>query len=146
MFNLIEKLRRKPEKTKKLIAFSTALSFTGIIFVVWLSVVFPDFRKSQQKEDTIAKLEPSPITTFGETIGTGFSAIGEQFSKLKESVSSMTSSITQNSTFYSTTTNSSANVSSAPIFIEATTSLPDENGVEIPAQDSGDVSTSTEAF
>ena len=49
MFDLIEKLRQKPNRTKKLIAFLGALLFVGIIFVIWLSVILPDFEHSQTK-------------------------------------------------------------------------------------------------
>ena len=48
MFNALEKLRQKPESVKKQIAFAVALSFAGIIFLVWLTVVYPDLRKENQ--------------------------------------------------------------------------------------------------
>ena len=117
MFEFIEKLRQKPDRTKKQIAFLSALFLAGLIFVVWLSVIYPDFKRGQQKEDAVSKLEPSPLSTFGETISTGISAMGDQFSKLKESISS----ITNNSAYYSTTTDSTAGVSTTTTnYIEAT--------------------------
>lgn len=110
MFELIEKLRRKPEYLKKQIAFLTALFIAGIIFTIWLSVIYPDFKKKQEKLNYVSNLEPSPLGTLSETFRNGFSAIGEQFTSLKESVSSIT---TTKPVYYSTTTNE---------FISATTS------------------------
>ncbi|MCX6701761.1 MAG: hypothetical protein NTX96_01015 [Candidatus Zambryskibacteria bacterium] len=94
MFELIEKLRQKPDRTKKQIAFLVAFFLTGIIFVIWLSVVYPDFKQGNLKEEVVSKLEPSPLGTFGETFKTGMSAIGEQFTKLKESISSISKDLT----------------------------------------------------
>ena len=88
MFQLIEKLRHKPNSTKKQIAFLVALSFAGIIFIVWLSVVYPDFRQSQEAEQRVADLTPSPISGFMASITTGFSAIGEQIAKMKDTMTS----------------------------------------------------------
>ena len=57
MFPLIEKLRQKPSRTKKQIAFVVSFLLAGVIFVIWLSIIYP--------------------------------AIGAQFSKIKESLSSL---------------------------------------------------------
>ena len=102
MFELIEKLRQKSDRTKKQIAFLVALFFAGIIFVVWLSVVYPNFRQDQIVEQKVAKLEPSPIATFGETISSSFFGITEQFREMKSSISSFFGSVTYQS---STTVN-----------------------------------------
>lgn len=104
MFELIERLRSKSDRTKKQVAFLAALFVAGVIFVIWLSVIYPDFRKRQKKNDEVSKLEPSPLGTLGETFKTGFSAIGEQFTSLKESVSSLTTSPVYYSTTSTTTT------------------------------------------
>ena len=56
MFDLIEKLRAKPDKTKRRIAFLVAFFIAGIIFIVWLGVVYPNFRNKQAKEDNVSKL------------------------------------------------------------------------------------------
>ena len=113
MFELIERLRRKPDRTKKQVAFLTAFFVAGVIFVIWLSVIYPDFRKRQKNIDRVANLEPSPLGTLGETFRTGFSAIGEQFTSLKESVSSLTTS----PVYYSTTSTTTTEV-----FVSTTTS------------------------
>ena len=83
MFDFIEKLRQKPIQAKKRIAFLVAFSLSGLIFAVWLSVIYPDFMERQKREEKVANLEPSPISTFSQTISSGMSGIKEQFSKIK---------------------------------------------------------------
>lgn len=100
MFQLIEKLRQKPERKKKQIAFFTALSVAGIIFVVWLSVIYPDIKSKKDQENMVKKLEPSAAQSFGATILGGFSAVGEQFGKIKETISTFSGS----AEYYSSTT------------------------------------------
>ena len=88
MFDFIEKLRQKPDRTKKQIAFLVSLLLAGIIFVIWLSVIYPDFSQTQAKETAVSKQEPSPLSNFSDTFSSGISAIGDQFNKIKESLSS----------------------------------------------------------
>ena len=88
MFETIENLRQKPDRTKKKIAFLISFSIVGVIFAIWLSVIYPDFRKKEIKANNVAKLEPSPISAFTDTISSGISAIGQQFSKIKDIASS----------------------------------------------------------
>lgn len=84
MFNLIEKLRSKPDGVKNKIAFLTAFAFVGIIFVVWLSVIYPDFIDNSKKEQVTD--EPSPVSAFATTFFAGLSSIGDKFSEIKESI------------------------------------------------------------
>ena len=93
MFETIERLRQKPERTKKRVAFLVAFCFAGIIFVIWLSVVYPAFRESGQNEQKVSSSEPSPLSTFEDTLSTGFSAITDQFKLFKSSISSLTQNI-----------------------------------------------------
>ena len=90
MFNLLEKLRQKPAHIKKQVAFLVSFSVAGVIFVVWLSVIYPDFRERQSKEQKISSVEPSPVSSFGQTLTAGISSIKEQFGQLKNAVSSFT--------------------------------------------------------
>jgi hypothetical protein len=87
MFELIERLRQKPERAKKRIAFLTSLTFCGIISLVWLSVVFPDIKSSKEINDKVANVGSSPSSAFTETLTQGFSAIGAQINKIKEATS-----------------------------------------------------------
>ena len=91
MFNFLEKLRQKPAYIKKQVAFFIAFSVAGIIFVVWLSVIYPDFRQRQDQQEKISQLEPSPVSSFTQTISSGISGIKDQIGQLKSAVSSFTS-------------------------------------------------------
>ncbi len=109
MFEFIEKLRQKSDRTKRQIAFVIALSFSGVIFIVWISVIYPDFMRGQAEAERAVSSEPSPLSTFSGTISVGFSAIGEQIGKAKESIFSITKNISDYSAsashVASTTTN-----------------------------------------
>lgn len=91
MFEIIEKLRQKPERSKKHVAFLVALFISGLIFVIWLSVIFPNWRESQMREARVEALDKTPGTAMSETFSRGFSAIGEQFKNIKEGLSSFSS-------------------------------------------------------
>jgi hypothetical protein len=91
MFNFLEKLRAKPDKTKKQMAFLVALSVCGIIFVVWLTVILPDFRNTETKQAQATALTPGLISTFSDTFSSGIQSIGSTFSELKTTLSSVTS-------------------------------------------------------
>jgi hypothetical protein len=92
MFELLEKLRQKSEKTKKFVAFLSAFFVAGIIFVVWLSVLYPNWKYGQMKEAKVVSLQLSPVSRFGETFSTAMSSMGEQFSQIKNVISSFSSS------------------------------------------------------
>ena len=102
MFDFLENLRQKTEGTKKKIAFFGAFLLAGIIFVVWLSVVYPSFNHDQIPEEVASRTNPSPLSAFSDTLSVGFSAIGDLFSKIKETVSSFT---TAPAYYVSTSTN-----------------------------------------
>ena len=89
LFDLIEKMREKPEKVKNRIAFGVAFSFALIIFLLWLTVIMPDFSASRSRENKAVADEPSPLSTFGAAISSGFSAIGGQFSNLKNAAGAL---------------------------------------------------------
>ena len=112
MFEIIEKLRQKSPRVKKQIAFLTSFSLAGIIFVIWLSVIFPDFRQTQANEQKVSNLEPSPISTFGQTFGAGISAIKDQFGKLKNGISSFSTDPAYYSASTSDTTMTAATIES----------------------------------
>ena len=87
MFQTIERLRAKPDRTKKQVAFLTAFFVTGIIFVVWVSVVYPDFKARQDAAKKVSAKDPTPTSGLAEIFSTGIGAIGEQFSQIKEAIS-----------------------------------------------------------
>jgi hypothetical protein len=109
MFEYLEQLRKKPLSVRKRIAFFVALSFAGFIFVIWLSIIFPDFRKNEALQANVLSSEPSPITTLGSQIDDGVSEIGSKISDLKNALSSFTDPTYIRANTESTTTITSEN-------------------------------------
>lgn len=83
MFNYIEKLRQKSEKEKKRVALLYAFLFAGVIFVIWLSVVYPDFRKEKTVGVEIEE-RSGPTGAIKENIISGFNNIKGEFFNMKE--------------------------------------------------------------
>ena len=111
MFDFLEKLRAKPEKIKKQISFLVAFAFAGLVFVVWLSVVYPKFSQKETSSKKEAVSQGSPLSSLTETFSSGFSALSEQFSQLKNAVSSFsspTADVPATSTVSTTTENNIA--------------------------------------
>lgn len=100
MFDTIEKLREKPDRTKKQIAFLIAFFVAGVIFVFWLGSIYPDFINKQVQDSKVESLTPSPTSNFTETFSTAFSDMKDQFSKIQEAISSFSTS----PAYYSATT------------------------------------------
>lgn len=108
MFELIEKIRNKPEKTKNRIAFLSSLLFVGVIFVIWLTVLFPDFLGQNAKAEKITSSEPSAFSALFSTISQGFSDMGKNISQIKEVSSAVMSNFSQGDTthYFATSTKS----------------------------------------
>ena len=87
MFDLIEKLRGKSERTKKLVAAGVAFIFAGIILLFWIFSVMPNFAEQQEITARVQSATPSPLSTISQIISQGTSGIGNEISKIK-SVSS----------------------------------------------------------
>ncbi len=92
MFDSLEKLRSKPDRAKKRFAFLIALLVVAIIFSVWLTVLYPEFRNDQNKVEQVSKLEPSPFGAFTDSVGNAFSSISQTFGELRQGISSFTTS------------------------------------------------------
>lgn len=84
MNNFLEQIRKKPDTTKKWYAFAGALTFSGIIFLMWLTVIMPDFTAEQRQKNAALAKEPSPLDTLKETFSMGANAIGSQVDELKD--------------------------------------------------------------
>jgi hypothetical protein len=92
MLDFLENLRNKPARLKKQIAFLVALTLAGVIFVIWLSVIYPNWRADQVTTPT--PTEPSPLSLFSTKFSAGLSAVSDQFSKIKDVISSFSTSPT----------------------------------------------------
>lgn len=116
VLEFIEKLRQKPEKTKNFIAFSASLFFAGCIFLMWLTVVFPDVRQDKATKDKIARNEPSPFSALFGNIAKGFSGVQEKFTDVK----SIVSNFSANAVYYEATTTLERDNSNELIIIDET--------------------------
>jgi hypothetical protein len=108
MFEYLEKLRAKPPKTKKKVAFLVSFSLAGIIFVVWLTIIFPDFKQTQDKIDNGSSTSTSPFSHFKEMFSNSFYEASDNFKNAKETVSSIGKTPELNATTTATTTNTTA--------------------------------------
>lgn len=110
-----ENLKTKSDKTKKWVALSTAFVISGTIFVIWLSVILPDWNNARIHEANVdAKIsEPSPLKTMSNTIDTATAEVGNQVGQIKSAVSDMM----QNS-------NSTASQATSSVITASATSSP----------------------
>ncbi len=92
MFDLIEKLRQKPESSKKKIAFLTSFSLAGLIFVIWLSVIYPDFSFKEKQKQVANSNNTGMFSSFMSNISEGIGGIKEQLNSVKDLVSSISTS------------------------------------------------------
>lgn len=82
MFDWLDKIRKEPASKRRLISFGISLFFTGIIFVVWLTVWFPGIaRKTEivKKEDSFS----TPKDNFFKSASDAWQGITDQYSRLK---------------------------------------------------------------
>lgn len=87
MFNLIEKVSKKPEHKRRIYAVSISLGITLVIFVVWLSVILPpSVREEIASTDDSTRKAESPIGAFGRNTAQAFGALKEQINTIKESM------------------------------------------------------------
>lgn len=82
MLEIIENFRKKSDGAKKQVAFLVSLFIAGIIFVLWLGVIYPDIKNTENKEVS-ENSESSPISTFGSIFSAGLESIGTQFNQIK---------------------------------------------------------------
>ncbi|KKW10562.1 MAG: hypothetical protein UY50_C0031G0020 [Parcubacteria group bacterium GW2011_GWA2_49_9] len=86
MLSLISNLQRKPEHTRKKIAFVSSVVLTGVIVLFWL--VSLSVRESEpvvaaQDEDT------GPFQAVTESVGTFFADVGTAFKDMKKAFSNV---------------------------------------------------------
>lgn len=94
MFEIIDNLRQKPDRSKKRIAFLVSFSFCLIIFVVWLTVIYPDFKRRQERKTASSISTSTPIDTFTSIFSEGFSKVGSQINEAKKTIQEVVSSST----------------------------------------------------
>ena len=120
MFEYLEKLRQQPEGLRKRIAFLSALGFSLIILAVLVTVLYPDWHDGQTQQAKAEAMSPSPLSTFGSTLGDGFAAIGSQFGLLKNSISVFNS----DAVHFSATSSEAAAIQSEGLVSTSTVTTP----------------------
>lgn len=121
MFQLIEKLRQKPEGAKKRIAFLASFSFSVLILGIWFSVIYPDFKFKEKQKQSASVNQASPASSFFENILKGFSGVKKQLGDVKDLVGSISTT-----TFVS---NVEEDISTSPVEF-ATSTEESEGGFE----------------
>lgn len=107
MFDYLEKIRSKPRGAKKRIAFFTAFTFSGIVFILWFVAVYPSFKEQNDIEKKVKKLESSPISSITSVFSENFGKIKDQFLEVKE----LGQNFTKEASYYSaSSTNSTSTV------------------------------------
>lgn len=86
MFSWLEKIKKEPSHKKRFVAFSISILFTGILFVVWLSVWLPNMNKKEEIAQKARSFE-SPKDSFFQNIAVAWQGITNQYSDLKDFLS-----------------------------------------------------------
>ena len=82
MFEKLEQLRKLPEHKKQIIALSTAVGITGIIFIFWavsLSVTLGSPNQDSSISGGTASASVSPFAALEANIGAAFAPVGSTF-------------------------------------------------------------------
>lgn len=69
MFSLIARVRRKPERVRRQIAFLVAASLTVLIVLVWLVSINASVRDPADSSVTRNAQEKSPLGVLSDTVG-----------------------------------------------------------------------------
>jgi len=79
MDSFLEKLRQKPERTRKRIAFASSSVIVGLIAIVWIST--KPFSVPSQSVTTIANNNenPSPLEVARQNLGAAYASLKNQF-------------------------------------------------------------------
>lgn len=82
MYDLIERLKQKPEHHRRRVAFGVSGGITAIIFILWASIIFPH----DTKQIALQKQEVKPTTeTPIATLRNGVAQVYEAFQALMQS-------------------------------------------------------------
>ena len=86
MFNWLDNMRQKSLSTQRLWAFGISLFIVGVIFVIWLSVIFPNFLHTQDiaAKNTQVEKYVTPSQNIWSTIGSVWSGVTSQYQSLQQ--------------------------------------------------------------
>ncbi|MFZ2522474.1 MAG: hypothetical protein WAX44_00895 [Minisyncoccia bacterium] len=94
MLNLIERLREKPHKIRKKIALLIAVTFSGIILLMWAIVIYPSFREQEKRDIEAINSEPSPLSAFSDLVYSSLLTFGGEVANFKNSLGGLSGSET----------------------------------------------------
>lgn len=89
-FDVIEKLHKKPESTRRKIGLAIALGLTLIIVVLWIPTI--DTRVETQENTVLQNTDLTPFHSVGEAFGTIFDDFSETLEEVDELVDVATTS------------------------------------------------------
>ncbi len=87
MFSLLERLRKKPKHTRKIIALCTSFGVTAFIFIFWISGVHIHSVSTSKTPGTAESPSPFKViqrytSEFVAGVGETFSGIGDLFGEM----------------------------------------------------------------
>lgn len=84
MPGFLERLRQKPQETRKRYALGTSAAVTGLIFVMWLTVLNHGFLESDAQIRSLNNKQvnqtASPLSAFGSNAASAFQQFQDEFS------------------------------------------------------------------
>lgn len=96
MPGLLERLRQKPHETRKRYALGTSATVTGLIFIMWLTVLNHGFLGDDQEVPSLngnqVNQTASPLSAFSSNAASAFQQLRDGFRDLDEELVSTTSS------------------------------------------------------
>jgi len=82
MFSFLAKIQKKPDHQKRKIVFALSSTITGIIFIIWLSVIRLEFTTENVAEENSV----SPLDALKANALDGFSNISEGIKEITSEI------------------------------------------------------------
>ncbi len=83
MFEIIEKVRQKKDREKKIIAFSVSFFICSVIFIFWLFTVLPGFQKQVESDKKVSSAKKGPTENLAGFVTDNYSQVRDQINKIK---------------------------------------------------------------
>lgn len=83
MFEIIEKVRQKKDREKKIIAFSVSFFICSVIFIFWLFTVLPGFQKQVELDKKVSSAKKGPTENLAGFVTDNYSQVRDQINKIK---------------------------------------------------------------
>lgn len=119
--DFIERLRQKPARTRKTIAFATSAVVTLMIFGVWASVLHFGINSKPSNVTAAAgtatngsNTDVNPFSAFWSVLSTGWNGLSNNINQIKTGVGDAKNFVNTLDTASSTNANANANVTVAP--------------------------------